>query len=457
MVRRRAGRILFTVSLALFGWSFPLLSQGDGTLDPAFGTGGKIALDPLLYANVTATVIAPDGRLVVVGSRIDDAGEATGYWAVVDDAGMGTPCVAYSPEGGAYFSPHAAGFDPTGRLVVAGDAEYDSVGNQGFALRYLYPACVLDTGFNINGIYRTNITGGIGVVFSAVGFGPGSRVILAGTFYESALGGRPLLVGLSGGGLLDFNFGNFGIVDLDLGGIGASASSVAVQADGRVVLGGQIEPGDSTHQFFLVRLDVAGALDDTFGGDGLVQISVPINIHERLNDLVIEPVSGDILAAGGSGDGLLYPTKLKVVRLRANGALNDDFDDDGIWTAQAPDGGTATAIDLQSDGKILVGGTKDHPTTSGLDFVVHRLESDGGADTSFGNLGITEVSFALDPSVDDFLLASTLHAGKLVAAGYARDPATNVGRAVVARLWSDLIFSDGFERATAAAWSSTVP
>ena len=458
MVRRRAGRLLFTVSLALFGCSFPLLSQGDGTLDPAFGTGGKIALDPLLYADVTATVVAPDGHLVVVGNRIDEASEATGYWAVLDDAGMGTPCVADSPEGGAYFSPRAAGFDPTGRLVVAGDADVDTVGNQGFALRYLYPACVLDTGFNINGIFRTNITGGIGVVLSAIGFGPGSRVILAGTYYEFALGGRPLVVALSGGGLFDFSFGNFGTVDLDLGGIGASTSSVAVQADGRVVLGGQIEPGDSTNQFFLVRLDVAGALDDTFGGDGLVQISVPINMDERLNDLVIDPVSGDILAAGGSGGSLLYPTKLKVVRLRANGALNDDFDDDGIWTAQAPDGGTATAIALQSDGKILVGGTKDHPTTSGRDFVVHRLESDGAADPSFGNLGITEVSFDLDPLADDFLLASTLHAGKLVAAGYARDPAHPLaGRAVVARLWSALIFSDGFERTTAAAWSSTVP
>jgi len=283
-------------------------------------------------------------------------------------------------------------------------------------------------------------------------------VILAGTYYESALGGRPLVVALSGGGLFDFSFGNFGTVDLDLGGIGASTSSVAVQADGRVVLGGQIEPGDSTNQFFLVRLDVAGALDDTFGGDGLVQISVPINMDERLNDLVIDPVSGDILAAGGSGETLSNPTKLKVVRLRANGALNDDFDDDGIWTAQAPDGGTATAIALQSDGKILVGGTKDHPTTSGRDFVVHRLESDGAADPSFGNLGITEVSFDLDPLADDFLLASTLHAGKLVAAGYARDPAHPLaGRAVVARLWSALIFSDGFERTTAAAWSSTVP
>ena len=458
MVQRRSKYGLLTALLALLGWSSTLLAQGDGTLDPAFGTGGKIALDPLLYADVTATVVAPDGRLVVVGNRIDDAGEATGFWAVLDDAGMGTPCVADSPEGAAYFSPRAAGFDPTGRLVVAGDADVDTVGNQGFALRYLYPACVLDTGFNLNGIFRTDITGGLGLLFEAVAFGPGSRVILAGTFYESALGGRPLLVALSGGGLLDFNFGNFGIVDLDLGGIGASASSVAVQADGRVVLGGQIEPGDSTNQFFVVRLDVAGELDDTFGGDGLVQISVPIDVDESLNDLAIDPVSGDILAAGGSGDSISYPTKLKVVRLRANGALNDDFDDDGIWTAQAPDGGTATAIALQSDGKILVGGTKDHPTTSGRDFVVHRLEPDGDADTSFGNLGITEVSFDLDPSDDDFLLASTLQAGKLVAAGYARDPATpNSSRAVVARLWSDLIFSDGFERATAAAWSATVP
>jgi uncharacterized delta-60 repeat protein len=100
-----------------------------------------------------------------------------------------------------------------------------------------------------------------------------------------------------------------------------------------------------------------------------------------------------------------------VVRLRANGALDPDFDGDGRVTL--PGGGSANAVLVQPDRKIVVAGT-----TSTSQMAITRLNPDGSLDTAFGANGTTTVDFG---SMDDFANAAVLQPdGKIVVCGYSQ-------------------------------------
>ena len=88
--------------------------------------------------------------------------------------------------------------------------------------------------------------------------------------------------------------------------------------------------------------------------------------------------------AGYSYNGSKYDYSL--IRLNADGSLDNSFDGDGkaiIQVGTADDAGYA--ITLQADGKILVAGYSDNGTNH--DFSVIRLNANGSLDTSFDGDG----------------------------------------------------------------------
>src|SRR6185436_17396118 len=69
-------------------------------------------------------------------------------------------------------------------------------------------------------------------------------------------------------GAVDTSFGSAGKAVLTFPGFSATANSVAVQADGKIILAGQVSTSPSS--FLLARLTTHGTLDPTFGGSGFV-------------------------------------------------------------------------------------------------------------------------------------------------------------------------------------------
>ncbi len=450
MDRRATQLRTFAAMLAVMGLAAAVQAQTDGALDPSFWLDGKVTLAAPLYWELDATVVAPDGRLVVVGRRYVAGSQDILFWAILDDASLGTPCVPIAPGGGSFLRVQAAAFDAQGRLLIAGQGSFPSAGAEGFAMRFLYPACDPDETFNLDGIYRTDL---VDAAIRGLAIDSSNRIVLAGIAQDAGGDDKLLVVRLSHQGLVDWDFANFGIFELDLF-EPLSGEAVAVQADGRIVVGATRSPDSLTlADFFLVRLDLAGDLDSTFAAGGTVQIDLQADHYDFLTSLAIDPVSGDILAAGLSGTSAGF--QFAAVRLASDGVLDDTFDGDGIWTDSLLDSDGAQSIQLQSDGKILVAGTVFDPDSSVADFAVFRLLPNGDPDDSFGLLGISRVSFDLDPIEHDQVHATSLDAGKLVVVGSAQDyDGGGFPRAVAARLWSDLIFTDGFERASSGAWSS---
>jgi uncharacterized delta-60 repeat protein len=82
---------------------------------------------------------------------------------------------------------------------------------------------------------------------------------------------------------------------------------------------------------------------------------------------------------------MLFPV---MVRAQSNGTLDPGFGSGGIVTTDfAGAGDGATAIAVQTDGKLVVAGNSFNNSASNFNFVVARYNSNGTLDASFGTGG----------------------------------------------------------------------
>ncbi|MBK9155778.1 MAG: hypothetical protein IPM25_16490 [Chloracidobacterium sp.] len=213
-------------------------------------------------------------------------------------------------------------------------------------------------------------------------------------------------------GTLDESFGVGGIQQISLGFSGVSSLTIAVQADGKTVIGGAAQV-DSATRFAVGRVDVDGSPDTSFDGDGLAVLTLtgPFTVGA----VAIQP-DGKIVAAGSSSGDFL------VARFNADGSLDNGFDSDGMQTTPIFAGNDAVnAVSIQPDGKIIAAGTSRSSTSinSGV-FAIVRYNSDGSLDSSFDGDGI-----AANPvmNMGTAMLDSTIRSvalepdGKIVALG----------------------------------------
>jgi uncharacterized delta-60 repeat protein len=182
--------------------------------------------------------------------------------------------------------------------------------------------------------------------------------------------------------------------------------SLALQGDGKIVLLDGPSSASMPSQFVrLERFDAAGQRDTTFGIDGTVQVDANdfgvSSIAMRGIDHTVQ-ADGKIVVVGGIGSEFL------VFRLNPDGSIDTNFGFGGI--ASLAINGTATAVEIQNDGKIVVGGNDG-------DFVVARYLSDGLIDTSFGGFGVVQVEIGGDRRafVEDIAVEDN---GRVVLAGY---------------------------------------
>jgi uncharacterized delta-60 repeat protein len=191
-------------------------------------------------------------------------------------------------------------------------------------------------------------------------------------------------------GSLDTTFGGDGIVTTPIGSRYGNRAGAALDSNGKIVVVGDSYNG-SNDDFVVVRYNSDGTLDTSFGGDGIVTTAIG-DFDDRATSVVLD-ASGKIIVAGWSYivDDIFQDYQFAVVRYNRNGSLDTSFGGDGIVTT-APEGqygGLADSVTIDANGKIVVVGI-------GLsDFAIVRYNSNGTLDTSFGGDGIviTQVLF----------------------------------------------------------------
>jgi len=313
------------------GW---MLTQfaADGSLDATFGTGGVVTL-PLPPTNElpTAVVVLPDGNLVAAGNVVTDA-SASSYALQLRrflpdgslDATFGTGGTV-TTSFGASDTAAAMVRQPDGAIAVAGATRLPPTGNpllsvveQVQLLRFLADGS-LDATFGVGGRVVTAFDGFATSRGGALALQPDGALVVGGTatflvldnpYYSLELfwyEPRLALARYLPNGNLDPGFGSGGTVTARLGTTGrtdrahytfhegATASRLAIQADGAILAGGVY--GNSSH-FGIARFHADGSFDPTFGACGTATTGFGDG-GIRNTDVTGNPLAGLLIQADG--------------------------------------------------------------------------------------------------------------------------------------------------------------
>ena len=339
----------------------PTFAVGDGQVLTSLGAGSEFGVE---------TIVQPDGKILVGGysnSGGSDDFSLTRYNAdgTLDTSFGGGDGVAFAGIAG---RAEAMVLQADGKVVLAG---YTTTG--------AYQVCLVR--FNADGSLDTSFGGGDGIASSGV-TGSAKDVALQsdGTFLVAAnLSNNNFnLMRFTSSGSLDTSFGGgSGYVSTDLAGGNDRADSLAIQADGKVVLAGFGFNGTS-FDVALVRYNPDGSLDTSFNGTGKVLTDFGANSSDMGNEVRIQ-ADGKIVVAGWSDTG--GTNDFAIARYNTNGTLDTGFGSGGKVTINLGGNDLADGLTIQSDGKILVTGTAG---TNGNDVGLVRLNTDGTLDTTFG-------------------------------------------------------------------------
>jgi uncharacterized delta-60 repeat protein len=302
-----------------------------------------------------------------------------------------------------------------GKIVVAGYTMNGDASTDMLLLRYNTNGS-LDTGFGANGVvtYGTYVYDDtvadpevhlnyLELVARKVKIMPDGNIAVLiqadACFFVAKYGGTT-------GALLSETKPFQGQTDVPGYGLGATAQSMDIQEDGKIVITGEVG------QIFVLRYGIDGNYDSTFGTSNPKGVNF-FDLVEFFNydpqgggfssvfDLVIQP-DGKILIAGHcpiDHDGDLFPEEqdLLVLRYTSTGAYDTTFGSSGAfvydhgWRGAWPaEGDRGMSIALQPDGYFMVAGTliKAATTDDHYDTLLMRIKGEPLPD-----IDVTPVSY----------------------------------------------------------------
>ncbi len=332
----------------------------DATPGDSFGSGGKVTTSfdtnsfvSQDYANAVA--VQPDGRIVVVGSRMLSPPDSD--FAVVRYRPNGSLDTSFG-SGGKVVTAFGSSSDqandlilqPNGKIVAAGGtwtgSDYD------FALARYNPDGSLDTNadadpassFDLDGKAITPNAVGLDTA-RAIAMQEDGKLVASGYTYIGSGNADFAVARFNPDGSLDGSFDTDGATAIDLGTTNDQATGLAVQEDGKIVAGGY-----NDQDFALVRLNPGGGPDSSFGSGG--KVTTDFGGYDAALDLALQD-DGRIVLAGPVGG---FSEDFGLARYNPDGSLDSAFDYDGKLRTDIGGRDTAWGLALQPDGKVVAGG-----------------------------------------------------------------------------------------------------
>lgn len=228
------------------------------------------------------------------------------------------------------------------------------------------------------------------------------KIIVVGQANNASNGQDFAVARYNSDGSLDTSFNGSGKTTTDFGGDDYS-QSIALQHDGKITVVG----ASTGYDFALARYNSDGSLDTSFKAGNLFN-----TIFKSGGDRSFSiQVDGKIIVAGDSnGD-------FAIARYNFDGSLDTSFSSDGWLTTDFGGNDYSKIMTLQPDGKILVAGfTIDSNNSSNI--ALARYNPDGSLDSSFNGVGKTTADFG----GNDYSQSLTLQSdGKILVAGFTQN------------------------------------
>ena len=276
----------------------------DGRPDPTFGRDGVTETsfydDVYLACCGRSVAVRPDGRVTLTGMSFNDfdIGFSGPTVAQYDDAGVldpswaGDGIVRIDAVGENWFA-EASVLQPDGRLLVAGSAYPDLL-----VLRFDEHG-VLDPAFGDGGFVRLRVRDRAET--SSIALLPDGRFVVGGCT-PTCRGdpfGDAVLARFNPDGTLDetFGIGGVAITPLGAGGLGGSLNAIDVAPDGTVVGTGYYEEASRRFRLAIARWTADGRLDEGFANGVKTDVLPPATEHSGAG-IRVAP-DGDVVVSGG--------------------------------------------------------------------------------------------------------------------------------------------------------------
>ncbi len=398
-----------------------------GNVDTAFGADWNGTDN-----SIRSVAIQPDGKILIGGhfSSVSDSAGTSNRSRIARLHADGTVDTAFGADGkGASGSVNSIAVQADGKILVGGF--FTTVSD------------ATDTHFR-NCVARFNADGTVDTAFGAVGMGAGGtvtsiavqadgQILIGGSFTDvsdgAATHNRSHIARLHADGTVDTTFGAEGT------GTDQTVSCVKVQVDGKILIGGNFtnvsDATGSRDRRRIARLHADGTVDTTFGAEGK-------GTNAEVSSIAVQ-ADGKILIGGfftDVSDAAATHNRATIARHHADGTVDTAFGAEGTGTNLV-----VSSLAIQADGKILIGGdfTRVSDATGSYNRrKIARLHADGTIDTAFGvdlagpNHAIHSVAVQAD--------------GKIVIGGNFTevfDAATNHNRNCFARLENGTASSRG--------------
>jgi uncharacterized delta-60 repeat protein len=331
--------------------------NSDGTLDSTFGNNGRATA-----AVSGAVALQTDGKLIVGGGIPGGVGLARYNSNGTLDTTFGINGVVSVWQTGDSNFQYSFGdlaIQPDGKIVVISMQEAIGGNHVNCMIARFHGNGELEEDSR-SFFDESNFPESERNFCKAVALQSDGKIILSG-HAEPNFSGMAIILGrLMSGSTSSFDpsFGTngHGTVVTSIASFAQGRGALALQADGKIVLAGttHIDSSNVSENLVLARYNSNGTLDTSLGGSGMVITDFGQN--ETGNDLAIQS-DGKIIVAGKrytetASDFLL-------VRYNIDGSLDTSFGDAGKVISDLGGSDAALGMALQPDGKILVTGTKD--------------------------------------------------------------------------------------------------
>jgi uncharacterized delta-60 repeat protein len=395
-----------TLLTFVFIYSF-IFAQASGTLDATFGTNGRITSTGVSQNYGEDIIVQPDGKIVIVVASFRSTD--TSFTQLVRYNANGTLDNTFGTAGKVKTAIET-GFT-AGSITLQTDGKIIAVGANSLA-RYKSNGS-LDSTFNRNGTVTTQfVPNKEGVVGNATLQSDGKILVGGSVTNNATTGSRSMLIArYNTNGSLDSTFATKGIA-IQTFGIDKQQeiNSIAVQADNKILACGLVIISQSPvwqSDLGLMRYTTNGALDATFGTNGIVNIAnfSPVSVKSLSN--------GKILVAGtvfGTSSGLFV-----LYRFNANGSLDATFGTNGKITTAFTTQVYVYDMLVQKDGKIVLLSLSDYYGANPT-IVFARYSSDGVLDNIFGTNGKSLIPAILPGEI--YKKLSIQSDGKLLSVGW---------------------------------------
>ncbi|HEY6144347.1 MAG TPA: T9SS type A sorting domain-containing protein [Flavobacterium sp.] len=325
--------------------SLVTFSQNPADLGQPFGS--YPGFDGIVYS----TVIQTDGKIIV-------SGDFTSYRGI-----NANRIIRLNPDGSKDNSFNTGtGFNNTAYYITIQNDGKIIVSGKFTTYQGVTENCIIR--LNTDGSKDTTFISGTGAnaVIYCVAIQTDGKIILGGGFttYQSITTNKIIRLNPNGSKDTSFNIGT------GFTGFGITINSIVLQADGKILVGGNFTSYQDNNENRIIRLNTDGSKDNSFNsGNGFDNVIL---------SMVVQPDEKIII--GGNFTAYNGVTENRIIRLNKDGSKDNSFNSGNGFN------NAINAILLQSNGKIILGGT----FLSYQDVTENQiicLNNDGTKDSSF--------------------------------------------------------------------------